>query len=48
MSETPPELDAITTHVLNYRPLEKGQAVSTAKEKIKKADKAKKKRESSI
>ena len=34
-TETPKELDAITTHVLNYRPDDKGLAAEKMKEKLK-------------
>jgi hypothetical protein len=41
-SDVPAELDAITTHVLGYRPPEKGQAVKKAQEKLPKKPRRKK------
>jgi len=41
-------LDMITTHVLNYRPPEKGQAVEKAQEKLPKKPRKKKNQNSAI
>jgi len=49
MTDRPPlALDMITTHVLNYRPLEKGQAVEKAQEKLPKRPRKKKNQNSAI